>query len=176
VFVTGASGGVGTMMVSLAHAAGAVVWGQTGSEDKVAVITEMGAERVLVGDAEQIAPGVAELAPTVVLDSLGDGFMAPLVAAVEPRGRIVSLGTSAGPEVTFNMQQLYRNMLTLYGYGGMQLTRHERRPGLQAALRAVAAGELKVVIDAVLPLADVNEAFARLARREVRGKLLLDLS
>jgi NADPH2:quinone reductase len=176
VFVTGASGGVGTIIISLAHAAGAAVWGQTGSERKAGLITEMGADRVLVGDAQAIAPGVAEFQPTVAIDCLGDGFVAPLVNAMAPRGRIVSFGTSAGPEVAFNMQQLYRNSLTLYGYGGMQLTRDERRPGLEQSLRALAAGELRVHIDSVLPLDQVNEAFERLARRDVQGKLLLDLS
>jgi NADPH:quinone reductase len=176
VFVTGASGGVGTMIISLAHAAGATVWGQTGSEQKVGGITEMGATRVLVGGPEQIAPALAEFRPTVALDSLGDGFLAPLVDAMAPRGRIVSFGTSAGPEVTFNLQQLYRHALSLLGYGGMQLTRQERRSGLEEALRALADGELRVRIDSVLPLAQVNEAFERLSRRDVEGKLLLDLS
>ncbi len=176
VFVTGASGGVGTMIVSLARAAGATVWGHTGSEHKVGVIAEMGADRVLVGDAEHLASELAEFQPTVALDSLGDGFMAPLVEAMAPRGRIVSYGTSAGPHAAFNMQQLYRKMLALLGYGGMQLTRDERRPGLDEALRALAAGELKAHIDTVLPLAQVNEAFERLVRREVQGNLLLDLS
>ncbi len=55
-----------------------------------------------------------------------------------PRGRIVSLGVSAGAEVTFNLQNLYRKMITLFGYGGMQLSREERRSGLEATLRAAA--------------------------------------
>ncbi len=176
VFVTGASGGVGTMIVSLAHAAGATVWGQTGSTDKVGTILQMGATRVVVGDAEDIAPALADFQPTVAIDALGDGFLAPLVDAMASRGRIVSYGTSAGPEVTFNLQQLYRKMLTLRGYGGMQLTRTERRPGLQEALRALSAGHLRVRVDAVLGLDQVNEALHRLTGRSVQGKLLLELS
>jgi NADPH:quinone reductase-like Zn-dependent oxidoreductase len=66
--------------------------------------------------------------------------------------------------------------LSLLGYGGIILTRDERRPGLQAALEAVRAGELKVRVDSVLALDDVNEAFQRLTERRVQGKLLLDLS
>jgi NADPH:quinone reductase-like Zn-dependent oxidoreductase len=74
------------------------------------------------------------------------------------------------------MRLLYRKMLSLLGYGGTILTREDRRPGLEAALEAVRAGELSVRIDSVLPLADVNEAFQRLVDRRVHGKLLLDLS
>ena len=175
VLVLGASGGVGTMIVSLARAAGATVWGQTGSQAKASAITADGADRVLVGGPEAIAVDLADYAPTVAFDVLGDGFIAAAVEAMAPRGRIVSLGVSAGADVTLNMRVLYRKMLALLGYGGTILNREERRPGLQAALEAVRAGELKVRIDSVLPLADVNDAFQRLVDRSVQGKLLLDL-
>jgi NADPH2:quinone reductase len=175
VLVLGASGGVGSMIVSLCDAAGATVYGQTGSEHKAAAITQDGADRVLVGGPDEIASQLAELEPTVVFDSLAGGFVAPVMEAVAPRGRIVSFGVSAGPEVTFNMQLLYRKAVSLLGYAGMLLTRDERRPGLAAALEAVRAGELKVRIDTVFALDDVNDAFQRLVDRGVQGNLVLDL-
>ncbi|MFZ1993543.1 MAG: zinc-binding alcohol dehydrogenase family protein [Solirubrobacteraceae bacterium] len=176
VVVLGASGGVGSMIVSLAHAVGATVWGQTGSEAKVPIITADGADRVLIGGPAEIGADLTDYEPTVAFDVLGDGYVATLVEAMAPRGRIVSLGVSAGADVTFNMRLLYRKMLSLLGYGGTILTREDRRPGLQSALEAVRAGELSVRVDSVLPLEDVNEAFQRLADRRVQGKLLLDLS
>lgn len=176
VLVLGASGGVGSMIVGLCAAAGATVWGQTGSEAKAARIASHGAARVLAGDAAALAQPLAEFEPTVAFDPLGGPFVAPVIAAMAPRGRYVSYGVSAGGDVAFNIQQLYRKMITLLGYGGMQLTREERRPGLEAALGALAAGEFQVSVDTVLPLDGVNEAFARLAERRVQGKLLLDLS
>jgi NADPH2:quinone reductase len=176
VVVLGASGGVGTMIVSLARAAGATVWGQTGNPDKAPGITAQGADRVLVVGAAELAEALTEFAPTVVLDPLGDAFLDPVVQTVAPRGRIVSLGVSAGAEVTFNLQNLYRKMVTLFGYGGMQLNREERRAGLEATLRAVRDGDLRIVVDSVLPLDRVNEAFVRLTDRGVQGNLLLDLS
>ncbi len=176
VLVLGASGGVGSMIVSLAHAAGATVWGQTGSEAKVSAITAEGADRVVVGGPQAIGADLADYAPTVAFDVLGDGYVAAAVEAMAPRGRIVSLGVSAGADVTFNMRLLYRKMLTLLGYGGTILTREERRPGLTAALEAVRVGDLKVRVDSVLALEQVNEAFQRLVDRRVAGKLLLDLS
>jgi len=176
VLVLGASGGVGSMIVSLAAAAGATVWGQTGSEAKAAPIRDHGAQRVLVGGAEDLAQPLKEFEPTVALDPLGGEFVAPVIDAIAPRGRLVSYGVSAGPDVAFNMQQLYRKMVTLFGYGGMLLSADERRTGLQAALSALAAGELKVRIDEVLALDEVGEAFARLTERRVQGKLLLALA
>lgn len=175
VLVLGASGGVGTMIVSLARAAGATVWGQTGSEHKAAGIVQQGADRAIVAGPEELSNQITQFEPTVVFDPLGGGFVAPVIAATAVRGRVVSFGTSAGPEVTFNMQQLYRKMISLLGYGGMQLRREERRPGLERTLEAVVDGSIKVRIDSVLALEDVNEAFTRLARRSVEGNLVLAL-
>jgi NADPH2:quinone reductase len=176
VVVLGASGGVGSAIVSLAKASGATVWGQTGSDDKAGIVSDQGADYVLVGGPDDLREPLSKIEPTVVLDPLGGGFAAPVIEALSVRGRLVVYGTSAGPEVTFNLQQLYRKRVSLLGYGGMQLTRDERRSGLQEALSALARGDLRIRIDDVLPLDQVNEAFQRLVDRRARGKLLLDLS
>jgi NADPH:quinone reductase len=175
VLVLGASGGVGSIIVSLAHAAGATVWGQTGSEEKSEIVRTQGADRAIVAGPEQLGDLLAELEPSVVFDPLADGFVQPALESLAVRGRYVSFGTSAGPEVHLNMRTLYRKMISLLGYGGMQLGREERRAGLVDALEALRAGELKVPIDDVLPLDQVNEAFRRIEQRQVRGKLLLGM-
>ncbi|HUZ28276.1 MAG TPA: zinc-binding alcohol dehydrogenase family protein [Solirubrobacteraceae bacterium] len=176
VLVLGASGGVGCVIVSLCHSLGAVVWGQTGSQDKAAAIQEDGAERVVVAGPDELGEAIADLQPTVVFDPLGDGFVRPSVEALPVRGKIVSFGTSAGAEVQFNLQTLYRKHGSILGYGGMGLTPEERRRGLHNALNALRDGQLRVRIDEVLPLDQVNDAFRRLVERRVRGNLLLDLS
>jgi NADPH2:quinone reductase len=175
VLVLGAPGGVGHMIVSLARAAGATVWGQTGSPDKTELIKEQGAERTIVASPDELAHAISDLEPTVVFDPLGDGFVRPVLESLMPHGRLVSFGTAAGPEVQLNMQTLYRKSISVLGYGGMLLRRDERRAGLEKALEALRAGELKVVIDEVLPLERVNEAFERIAQRQVRGKVLLGM-
>jgi NADPH:quinone reductase len=175
VLVLGASGGVGSMIVSLAAAAGATVWGQTGSEDKASLVREQGAEVAVVAGPDQLADALSDYQPTVVFDPLGDGFVAPAISAITPRGRYVAFGTSAGAEVTFNLQTLYRKAVALLGYGGLQLRQDERRLGLERALAALRDGELRVHIDEALPLEQVNEAFARITQRRVQGKLLLQL-
>jgi NADPH:quinone reductase len=176
VLVLGASGGVGSMIVSLVRAAGATVWGQTGSEDKSAFVREQGAEHVVVCDAAGLAEAIGELQPTAVFDPLGGDFLDPAVRALAPYGRLASFGTSAGPEVRFNLQQLYRKSASIRGYGGMLLASDERRAGLERALQALADGDLRVHIDEVLAPEQAHEAFERIRRRSLQGKLLLDLT
>jgi NADPH:quinone reductase len=176
VLVLGASGGVGSMIVSLVASAGASVCGQTGSEAKASLVREQGADRVVVAGADQLAVALADFQPTVVFDPLGAGFVAPAMDAIAPRGRYVVYGTSAGGEVTFNLQTLYRKAVSLLGYGGLQLSQDERRDDLHSALVALGEGKLRVPIDDVLALEQVNEAFARITHRQVKGKLLLELA
>lgn len=175
VLVLGAAGGVGSMIVSLASAAGATVWGQTGSQHKAALIERQGAERAVVADATELGEILGELQPTVVFDPLGGAFVALVVEGLQARGRYVSFGTSAGAEVTFNLQSLYRKSLKLLGYGGMQLSAEERRRGLREALAALADGRLKVALDETYPLERVGEALAHLDGRRAQGKVLLEL-
>ncbi|HUE25702.1 MAG TPA: zinc-binding alcohol dehydrogenase family protein [Solirubrobacteraceae bacterium] len=175
VVVLGAAGGVGTMIVSVAHAAGATVWGQSSSPEKIAAVEEQGADKAFVAGPDELLRVILDFEPTLVLDALGDGFVAPVLDALAVHGRMVSFGTSAGPDVQFNMQTLYHKGLSILGHAGGQLGREKRRSGLQGALEALRDGSLKVRIDDVLPLEDVNEGMERLARHEVVGKLLLDL-
>lgn len=175
VLVLGASGGVGSMIVSLVHLLGVVVWGQTGSASKTEFIDRVGADRAVVADAGELHAKIAGLKPTVVFDPLGGEFVRPIIEAVVPEGRIVSFGTSAGADVAFNLQTLYRKSASILGYGGTALGREDRRAGLQQALRALADGSLRVEIDEAVPLEQVNEALQRIERRQVSGKLLLDL-
>jgi NADPH2:quinone reductase len=175
VLVLGASGGVGSIAVSVAHALGASVWGQTAHESKAEWIAQRGADRVVVADATSVAEAAGELRPTVVIDPLGGGFTGAGVELLEPRGRLVIFGTSADPIGTVPLQAFYRKALTLYGYGGLieaddVLARH-----ITGAMDALRGGRLEVVVDRILPLDQVNDAFDLLVQRAVQGKLLLDL-
>ena len=175
VLVLGASGGVGSIAVSVAKALGATVWGQTGDEAKAAWVAAQGADRVVACDAGELAASVAELQPTVVIDPLGGGFTGAAIEAMSPRGRLVLLGTSAGLTGEVPLRQLYRKGLTVLGYGGLIEPEERLAAGLRDALEALAGGRLRVVVDTVLPLADVNTAFERIEERSLRGKIVLDL-
>src|SRR5580698_501770 len=63
VLVLGARGGVGSMIVSLAHSLGATVAGQTGHEDNHDWITAHGADYVVVSDAAGLDEALADLRP-----------------------------------------------------------------------------------------------------------------
>lgn len=174
VLVLGASGGVGSIIVSIAKSAGAMVTGQTSNEDNAEWIMERGADQVVVTDAPTLAAGTTHLRPTVVFDGLGGGFTGGAVEALRPRGRLVLFGTSAGPEGQVPLQSLYRKAVTVLGYEGMLDSDEAISTAIRQALEALAAGRFSVPIDSAMPLDQVNNAFDRIQRRDVRGKVVLD--
>lgn len=176
VLVLGASGGVGSMVVSLVRSLGAEVWGQTGRAEKVPAIEAGGATRaVVVERADGLAGAVAELRPTVVFDPLGGGFSGAAVDALEPRGRLVLFGTSADARGEVPLQVLYRKGLSVLGYGGLSEPQDALHRGMVGALGALRVGRLAVTTGSVLPLEAAQEALDRLAARSATGKLVLSL-
>ena len=98
-----------------------------------------------------------------------------MIEALAVHGRIVSFGTSAGADVQFNMQMLYRKGLSILGYAGGQLGHEERARGLRAGARGAPRRLAARPDRRGAPARQVNEAFERLAERKVQGKLVLDL-
>ncbi len=174
VLVFGASGGVGALAIQLAKAAGAEVWGQTGSAAKVDGIVANGADNVIVADADGVEEAVGSFAPTVILDSLGGPYTDAAIASIANQGRLVVYGTSNNEHVSINLRRLYRKGVNLLGYAGLVDTPEEQRTALNTLLAMMAAGTVHVPIGAVLPLSGAGEAHARILSRGVEGKILLD--
>jgi NADPH2:quinone reductase len=170
VIVLGASGGVGSLVVQLAKARSAVVWGQTTNHEKAESITAAGADRVVVANADDLATQLVELTPTIAFDALGGNFTRALVEAMDLGGRIGLYGTSSNPEATLDLLTLYRKGVSLLP-GSVPPDR--TRAAIEAALAELAAGRLWVRVDEIFPLDRAAEAHRRILDKAVRGKLLL---
>jgi NADPH:quinone reductase len=174
VLVLGAKGGVGSIVLSLASGIGATVVGQTGEAENREWIKAHGADYAVVTDAEGLAEALADLRPTVVFDALGGGFTGAAVEALQPYGRLVLYGASAGPEGPVPLRTLYRKSITIRSYAGLMASDEDLAAAIRQALPAVVAGRMTVPIDAAIPLKQANDAFERIRQRSVRGKLVLD--
>lgn len=174
VLVTGASGGVGSLVVQLAHQQGIRVLAQTSNSDKADELFDLGADRVIVASGGDELPKALEgESPTVVVDGVAGSFVTTLLDCLGPNGRYVNYGTSGGTAVNFDMRALYRKGITLCGYTGFLET--SRTDAFAALFDAIRSGKLRVPIDAVLPLTEAGTAHERILAKGVRGKLLLDV-
>jgi NADPH:quinone reductase len=176
VLVLGASGGVGSIAAQLATRTGATVFGQSSSRSKADAVAATGAEVVIAADGNELVAAMGDRKVSVVIDGLGGTFTAASIAVMKPFGRLVNYGTSAGVDVTLQMRNLYRNGITLMGYTGLLLTAEERAVALQDLFADLAAGNIQVAIDEVLPLAQAGEAHRRILAKQVVGKLVLDVN
>lgn len=176
VLVLGASGAMGMAACSLLSSAGVPTWGQTTSKEKAPGVADIGAVPLVAGTPQQLTGLLEKVAPpTVVLDSLGGGWSAAMVDALEPRGRLVSYGTSAAPRAEVDVQALYRKSLTWHGYSGIAELPGRSRQAIVRALEAVAAGRLRIITRQLISLDQAQHAVDLVRSRQGMGKVLLDL-
>lgn len=174
VLVMGASGGVGSLVVQLAHHRGVRVLAQTSNAEKADELFDLGADRVIVAaDGPALPAALDGEAPTVVVDGVAGSFVPTLVDVLAPDGRYVNYGTSGGTAVSFDMRTLYRKGVVLTGYTGLRET--SKDDAFTALFDAVRSGHLRIPIDSVLPLADAGLAHQRILDRKVVGKMLLNV-
>lgn len=169
--VMAAGSGIGMAAIDLARMVGARVIATAGPEWKLQRAREIGAD-VAVSYADpdwvqQVRDQTDGRGASVVFDNIGAETWPQSLSLADRGARIVCSGTTGTPQVTLNLLDLYRNMITAYFH--MQGTSAE----LRTLVAAVAAGRLHPVIDSRFPLADIVAAEGRLARRENFGKVVL---
>ena len=175
VLVTGASGGVGSLAVQIAKHAGARVLGQTSNAAKADAVSASGADRViLASNGDELGAALEGEIPNVIIDGVAGNYVRALTECVATGGKIVNYGTSAGSEIAFDMRVLYRKGAAILGYGGINDL--DTADAFAELFAMVAEGNLRVPIDAVLPLDQAGEAHRRILAKEVQGKLLLDVN
>jgi NADPH:quinone reductase-like Zn-dependent oxidoreductase len=164
VLVWGGSGGVGTFAVQIAKRLGARVIATVGREEKRAKVAALGADLVLDhhrDDVESAVRGFTEgLGVEVVLDYVGPQTFPKSFQLLQKGGRLLLCGKLTGMETPLSLHLTYLRHLSILG-----LYLGEKRE-LEELLRCVLDGDVKPVIDRVLPL---EEAAAAQRLMEIGG-------
>jgi NADPH2:quinone reductase len=174
VLVMAAAGGVGTLLVQLAGAAGAaVVVGAAGGERKLDVVRSLGATvavdygRADWPDAVRAAGGV-----DVVFDGVGGGLGRAAFDLVERGGRYLPHGLASGRPTEATLAEIFARGITVIG-GGFGGSPADLRALSADALAEAAAGRLRPTIGQTFPLERAAEAHAAIEARTAVGKTLL---
>lgn len=175
-----AAGGVGLLLVQIAKRCGARVIGTASTEEKATLAREAGADDIILYTREDFSAAVRRLTDGagvhVVYDSVGKTTFEGSLDCLRPRGYMVLFGQSSGAVPPFDPQVLNAKgslFLTRPSLGHYLLTRDELLWRAGDLFAWMAAGELKVRIDATYPLEQAAEAHRALASRATSGKLLL---
>jgi len=98
-----AAGGVGLIACQWARALGVTMIGTVSTDEKAAIARAHGCRHTIVTSREDIAKRVREITDgkgvPVVYDSVGKDTLAASLDSLQPRGTLVSNGTTSGPVV-----------------------------------------------------------------------------
>lgn len=161
--VTGATGAVGSLVLQLGlgHGARSAV-GWIRSPEKASLLPP-GVEAAVAG--EEVEP------VDLLVDTVGGALLTERLGSVEPGGRAVLVGYTAGKEACFSLPRLMAADVSLLP---LNMMRRRLPKGLESQLVTdVAEGRLRVEVETVPP-EDVAEAIARLERGAVSGRIVLD--
>jgi NADPH:quinone reductase len=185
VLVHAVGSGVATVAVQLARAAGATVLGTSRTAAKLERARALGVDHgILVqGEpprfAEEVRRRTGGEGTPLVLEFVGAPYLAEDLAALASGGRVVVIGTMGGAKGPVDLGLLLRARGTVIGTMLRPRPLEEKIAATRAfardALPLVAAGKVRPVVDAVVPLAAAREAHERMERNETFGKLVLDL-
>ncbi|MFD9790331.1 zinc-binding dehydrogenase [Streptomyces sp. NPDC059070] len=177
VLVTGASGGMGTLLVQLARARGARVVAVARGPEKTALVRELGAHTVIDAASpdwpDRAREALGERGADVVLDGVGGALGAAAFALTADAGRFSAHGAPTGAFATVPEAGAARRGIRLLGIADVQLTPTTRASLTTRALTEAAAGRLRPVIGAVFPLERAAQAHEVIEGRGVVGKVML---
>lgn len=163
-------GGVGIHALQIAHAAGGLALGVDRSRAAVSTARSLGldADRAEGALAAELHAGTDGDGFDVVIDTVGHpGTVSMAERLVRPGGRIVLVGYLTGEAITLPSARVVLDEIEVVG------SRYARRDEMVQAIRLVAEGRVKMIVDRELPLARAEDAFAALENGEVVGRVVV---
>jgi len=178
VLILGASGGVGTGSVLLAKLRGAEVIACASSEDKIKRLKDLGADHVINYKETDFSKWAVEKygkpqrrtyegGVDVVINFTGGDTWAPTLRCVKRGGKILVCGATAGYDPKEDLRYIWSFELQVMGSNSFY------DENLKALMDMIQKGDMKPVIDEVLPLERAVEGLRLIESREVFGKVVV---
>jgi NADPH2:quinone reductase len=160
VYIPGGTGGVGSMVVQMAKAAGAKVATSAGSPEKVDLCRSLGADLALNYRTDDIPAKLREFAPEgidVWFESLRDPSLEVILPLMRKRGRLLVIaGRAAKPPLPFGM--FYPRDISILGYAMFNASAEEQRVCADDMIEWVEAKQLWTPVGKTFPLAEAAQA------------------
>jgi len=178
--VHAAAGGVGLLLVQMAHNIGARVLATVSTEEKAKLAREAGADEIILYTKSDFEAETRRLTNGqgvhIVYDSVGKTTFVKGLNVLRPRGMMVLFGGSSGAVPPFDLialsqkGSLYVTRPTLVNYIA---SREELMSRSGAVFAMISSGKLKLRIAHTYPLAEAQRTHRDLEGRKTTGKLLL---
>jgi NADPH2:quinone reductase len=178
--VLGAAGGVGLAAVEVGKVHGARVIACASSADKLAFARAHGADAGIDYSKEDLKDRLRELTDgrgaDVVFDPVGGPLAEAAVRATAWEGRYLVIGFAAGEIPKLPLNHVLLRGCSVVGVVWGMLARHDparMRAIAEQAVKWAAEKRISAHVDKVYPLAKAADALQAIARREVKGKVIL---
>lgn len=177
--VHGGTSGIGSTAIMLAKAFGANVIATAGSDNKCAACRELGADLAINYRSQDFVSVLKDqgIAPNVILDMVGGGYVERNLKVAAMHGRIVQIAFQGGSRVEADLMPVMLKRLT---YTGSTLRPRSvaEKAEIARALEAkvwplLAAGRCKPRIHATFPMAKAADAHALMESSSHIGKIVL---
>ncbi len=177
--VHAAAGGVGQILCQWANKIGARVLGTISTKEKERIAMENGCDYTVNYVKEEFAKKVLEITDNkgvdVIYDSVGKNTFQKGISCLAPKGRIVSFGISSGPIEPININQL-RSFSGSIATGGLNTyikDSSEMQKNADAFFKMIMNKDIKINIDKVFSIDDIQEAQMMLENRLSTGSIVL---
>lgn len=179
VLILGASGGVGTGSVILAKLLGAEVIACASSDEKLARLKELGADEVIDYTKVDWSKWAVEKygkpqrrtydgGVDVVVNFTGGDTWVPSLRCLKRGGKLLVCGATAGYDPKEDLRYIWSFELQVIGSNSFY------DDNLSALMEMIKSGEMKPVIDTVVPLEGAAEALRLIQDRKVIGKVIVE--
>jgi len=170
VLITGASGGVGSGLVQLCRARGAIPYA-VASRGKAEAVRAIGAEAVIPRGEGDLVAAVEEAAGGAAIDVVADlvtgELFGDLLRILRPEGRYICAGAMGGAIVPFDVRTMYLKHLELHG------SSQGTRAAFSRLLDYIEAGKIKALLGGLYRLSDFHRAQSDFMAKGFVGKLVV---
>lgn len=173
VLVTGATGGVGSVAISLLKANGYEVTASTGKPADAAYLQALGAAEV-IDRAELSGPGkpLQKERWAAAIDSAGGHTLANVCASLRYRGHVAACGLAQSLDFPATVAPFILRNITLHGIESVRAPRAERELAWSRLAREIPAAQLREIVTTI-PLADAIPKATELLSGKLRGRLVV---
>ncbi|MBI2570113.1 MAG: zinc-binding dehydrogenase [Candidatus Schekmanbacteria bacterium] len=173
VLVTGASGGVASAAIQIAHLAGARVYAVTKGEERVEAARRLGADVVYDRGIEDwcstLWADTGRRGVDVVVDSVGAAHWRQCLRSLARGGRLVTYGATTGPFADTDVRLVFWKQIRIIGSTMASASEFHK------VLELVFARRLQPVIDRSFALEDIRAAHEYLEDGGQFGKVMIDI-
>ena len=179
--VHAAAGGVGQILCQWAKKIGARVLGTISTKEKEYIAKEIGCDYTINYSKDDFVKKVLEITNNkgadVIYDSVGKNTFQKGITCLAPKGRLVSFGISSGPIEPININQL-RSFSGSIATGGLNTyikDSNEMQKNADAFFKMIMNKDIKINIDRIFPIDDIQEAQTMLESRLSTGSIVLKI-